>query len=244
MNNGVREHRRRRHARTAEATEPGERIFGDGEEGDHRQEGPVEVHRARHRGPCHRRQGQDPQDHRRRGHPRHEPAPQLRAGQPARPRGVPGRPVRAARGHRRADRRRDAAGRPVLQPRALLAGLQRPRARAGRGRVAAAARTGEVPRHLRVQSGRVLHGPRRRPEAPRRDRPAGAQRGRAHPARTARLHRQAQPGPGRAADRRVREAPAPAAGRARHPHRRLGRPLRRRPARGCPATSPSRSSRC
>ena len=70
---------------------------------------------------------------------------------------------------------RDRAGRPrrlppVLQPRAVVAGLQRPRARARRADRHAAAGAREVRRDLHLEPRRVLHDPRRRPARPGRRR--------------------------------------------------------------------------
>ena len=109
----------------------------------------------------------------------------------------------------------------------------------------AAAGAGQVPGDLRQQPGRVLHGPGGRPEAPRRDRPAGAQRGRAHPARAAGPDRRAHAGAGRRGTRGASSTrSSPALAEEGIQIAALGRPDRRPSARGCDATSGTRSSRC
>ena len=75
---------------------------------------------------------------------------------------------------------------PLLQPRALLAGLQRARAGGGQQPAPSAAGAAALPVDLGQQPRRILHGPRGRPEAPGARGRARAQPGRPDAGRAAR----------------------------------------------------------
>ena len=90
---------------------------------------------------------------------------------------------RHARARRRRQRLGNRAGHgshrpgapgPLLQPRALVAGLQRPGPAARRGRFGAAAGADQVLRDLGVEPGRVLHGAGREPRGQDRGGPGRA----------------------------------------------------------------------